>query len=469
MPCRARAELVEGDSTDSLKENSALLKGVKDELVKKEKVKTKHVEPEPADEEPDQTQAGDNADVDAYGDIDADGNPDNMDGTPRSHKYVRVNAEGDIVPSTPTTPKRGQVATLPCDDDGFIPGSTILGRANVTSTFVKHDKESGYIELKGTKGQKTLVIRRNLSAKSKGSTLTLNGQSCTRKELTNRMAKFNIYIGNLCSFLPQDKVSEFARMTPQQLLKETQRPAGVVNLSSTPQKSNDEQERLKTMQECNSQLERDVQRYQERKCIEKDVTVLVKILIAVNEYHEAKDTRYQKAKDRQRELHSRVRKLKDRNAPAHAKLEQLVAQHKEYQKACEKKKTASHQKFQQMKNKLGENDKLERDADDVTNRLEGLELAKKEHVKKELDSPPKLEDVEGINVEMRKVNREHSQTTMRIEDLQERQWKNVDSSANRRTSVVHWANKHHCKPEKLWAWDRDMADAAAWLFQDGGV
>ena len=34
------------------------------------------------------------------------------------------------------------------------------------------------------------------------------------------------------AFLPQDRVAEFARMTPQQLLRETQRAAGNENLTS---------------------------------------------------------------------------------------------------------------------------------------------------------------------------------------------------------------------------------------------
>ena len=34
------------------------------------------------------------------------------------------------------------------------------------------------------------------------------------------------------TFLPQDKVSEFAHMTPQQLLRETQRAAGNANLTN---------------------------------------------------------------------------------------------------------------------------------------------------------------------------------------------------------------------------------------------
>jgi len=118
MPRRTRAN-GEGD-TDSLKENSALPipNGVKDERVKQEKVKDEgkvtRVEPEATDEEPSQTQAGENADA---GDVDADGDPENEDeeGSPRSRKRARVNAEGNFVPSTP---KREQVMTLPRDDDG---------------------------------------------------------------------------------------------------------------------------------------------------------------------------------------------------------------------------------------------------------------------------------------------------------------------------------------------------------------
>jgi structural maintenance of chromosomes protein 5 len=44
----------------------------------------------------------------------------------------------------------------------------------------------------------------------------------------------------LCSsFLPQDKVSEFAQMSPQQLLKETQRAAGNERLSEWHRKLSD--------------------------------------------------------------------------------------------------------------------------------------------------------------------------------------------------------------------------------------
>jgi hypothetical protein len=104
------------------------------------------------------------------------------------------------------------------------------------------------------------------------------------------------------SFLPQDKVSEFAGMSSQQLLRETQRAAGDENLTNwhdtlissgkelkamqdvrpcqavssslthTPnQLIATENGQLKTMQDRNAILEKDVERYNERRAIEHEV------------------------------------------------------------------------------------------------------------------------------------------------------------------------------------------------------
>ena len=46
------------------------------------------------------------------------------------------------------------------------------------------------------------------------------------------MSDFGIQIGNLCAFLPQDKVAEFAQMNPRELLKATMEAAGDPNLTT---------------------------------------------------------------------------------------------------------------------------------------------------------------------------------------------------------------------------------------------
>jgi structural maintenance of chromosomes protein 5 len=41
------------------------------------------------------------------------------------------------------------------------------------------------------------VVRRNLTAKSKGSSFTLNGSSATGTEIKAKMAELNVQVGNL--------------------------------------------------------------------------------------------------------------------------------------------------------------------------------------------------------------------------------------------------------------------------------
>ena len=111
------------------------------------------------------------------------------------------------------------------------------------------------------------------------------------------------------SFLPQDKVSEFAHMSPQQLLRETQRAAGDSRLTNWHdtlitagkemaqlgevgpiyhpkikcahlilQVLNSEKQQLKTLEDRNAMLERDVQRFNERKELERQVSLLLSFL-----------------------------------------------------------------------------------------------------------------------------------------------------------------------------------------------
>jgi hypothetical protein len=105
----------------------------------------------------------------------------------------------------------------------------ILGRATELPSFVKIGADAGHIEieLKSPAAEKqNLVIRRNISATAKSSTFTLNGRGASGAEVTERVARLNVQVGNLCSFLPQDKVSAFAAMSPVELLRETENAAG---------------------------------------------------------------------------------------------------------------------------------------------------------------------------------------------------------------------------------------------------
>lgn len=99
-----------------------------------------------------------------------------------------------------------------------------IGRAPELNKFVKNDKqgEECFIEVDILSTNKSVyTIRRDINALNKQSHWYLNGEKskeATVKELMNRMS---IDMMNLCSFMPQDRVGKFTRLSPKEVLSET--------------------------------------------------------------------------------------------------------------------------------------------------------------------------------------------------------------------------------------------------------
>ncbi|ORX55048.1 P-loop containing nucleoside triphosphate hydrolase protein [Hesseltinella vesiculosa] len=118
-------------------------------------------------------------------------------------------------------------STIVCAIALGLDGSpSVLGRSKNVTDFIKTgtDEATIQIELKQVRSRNT-TIRRII--KSNGTTLWhLNGSHATRKEITAVIRDLNIQVDNLCQFLPQDKVAEFAQLTPSLLLTRTQSAVG---------------------------------------------------------------------------------------------------------------------------------------------------------------------------------------------------------------------------------------------------
>ncbi|KAF9884458.1 Structural maintenance of chromosomes protein 5 [Aspergillus nanangensis] len=103
-----------------------------------------------------------------------------------------------------------------------------LGRAKEPAEFVKHGCREANIEIElagGPRFRRNPIVGRTIKREGNKSTYTLNGQLATRPQVQKLARSFSIQIDNLCQFLPQDKVSEFAALTPIELLHSTQRAA----------------------------------------------------------------------------------------------------------------------------------------------------------------------------------------------------------------------------------------------------
>ncbi|EPQ58883.1 P-loop containing nucleoside triphosphate hydrolase protein [Gloeophyllum trabeum ATCC 11539] len=471
-------------------------------------------------------------------------------GSPRGNKRARINTDGDGRPiKSESKGKQREYMELPRDDDGYIPGSivrvqlhnfvtydyvefnpgpylnmilgpngtgkssiacalciglnfptSILGRASELNSFVKLGTDKGYveIELKGKKGQGNLTIRRNLSADSKGSSFSINGQPASGKEVTSRIGDLNVQVGNLCSFLPQDKVAEFARMSPQELLRQTEKAAGNENLSawhdtliSSGKEASQlkemlagEKAQLQTMEERNDMLKKDVERYNERKKIEQRIAVL-ELILPVKEYSEA-FKRYQETKAEQRRLHAEVQRLKNRNAPAHDLLEKLKKRYKKLNQDREDKKKVARSKFEAMRKKYDDGDALETEVQNLMNKLDNLKKEEREIAKNiaelerkiekldhDIANPPDTEDIDALNAELKLNAQGQRELAAKQSQLQDRQRTHADEVAkwkadisNAQQGINRLNDVHHQKLQALARWDRDCAETIEWLRQN---
>ena len=173
---------------------------------------------------------------------------------------------------------------------GLGAGPKILGRASDINSFVKQNKDDGYIEihLRSSNRDSNHVIKRFINSSDKNSKYEINDQQSSLKEIKDLVTSYGIQIQNLCSFLPQDKVSEFAQMSPSLLLVETQKVAegsGIGNLTDCHEKlieSGKSQQKLddklkdmkndkENLENLNKSQEQEIERYYARKAIEKKV------------------------------------------------------------------------------------------------------------------------------------------------------------------------------------------------------
>ncbi|CAL1699972.1 unnamed protein product [Somion occarium] len=442
----------------------------------------------------------------AEGEIEDEDEADDEDtgGSPKGRKRARANTIGDSHPTDGNVKGKQKAVTLPRDVDGFIPGSIMRiqlrnfvtydyveffpgphlnmilgpnGRASELSAFVKLGTSDGHIEieLKGPKGKPNLVIRRTLSATSKSSQFILNGHAMSGREVNQRMAELNV-----------------------QLLRETQRAAGNENLTAwhdtliTAGKElkhlettlTADREQLKTLQERNANLERDVKRYEERRAIEKEIELL-ELMLPFVEYTEAK-RKYDQLKAAQTEMHEKVKKLNESNAPYINLTKKMDKQLKDLQDLREKKKSATQQKFASMKRKWQENLTLEGQAEELKNELDNLKTREKnrlkeiqksektvENLQKNIDNPPKIEDVEAIKEQLKQLRAESRDVTERQGDLQERQRTCIEEESrhkmeleNARRNLRQLDDVNSRRLKELEKVDKDAADVVQWLRQN---
>ncbi|KAL4898774.1 P-loop containing nucleoside triphosphate hydrolase protein [Aspergillus ambiguus] len=210
-------------------------------------------------------------------------------------------------------------------------GPQHLGRAKEPGEFVKHGCREATIEIElagGPRFRRNPIISRTIKRDGNKSSFTLNGQTASRSQVLKLAQSFSIQVDNLCQFLPQDKVSEFAALTPIELLHSTQRAAAgpeMIEWHDNLKRLRAEQKKLQTDNqgdkdlltnlENRQEMQRpDVERMRQRAQIKRKIEML-EFIRPIPRYKEIY-AQYNDMRQRKSELNRELEDLKAELEPA---------------------------------------------------------------------------------------------------------------------------------------------------------
>ncbi|AEO54895.1 hypothetical protein MYCTH_39317 [Thermothelomyces thermophilus ATCC 42464] len=209
--------------------------------------------------------------------------------------------------------------------------SSVLGRASAFGEFVKHGKDEADIEVELQRlpeHSENYVVGLTIRREDNSRKFTINGQRVSHKEVQKLMRSLRIQIDNLCQFLPQDKVAEFAALTPVELLEKTLQAAAPEEMidwrtqlrdyyklqKETELNGEKIREELRKMEARQQVLQADVEKLRERRAIQEEIENLNNMRVVVK-YYDAR-RRFKEAKARKVEAERSLKRLQNSVAPA---------------------------------------------------------------------------------------------------------------------------------------------------------
>ena len=287
-----------------------------------------------------------------------------------------------------------------------------LGRAKDVSEYVKHGCHEAIIEIElaGSPGPRKAnpVIRRQIKREGNKSSFTVNGRPSTVKGVLDLARSFSIQIDNLCQFLPQDKVCEFAAQTPVDLLYSTQRAVAPeymlewhdnLKMLRTQQKKvqaehETDKETLLNLDGRQQTLRADVERLHERAAIQERVRML-ELGRPITKYRVARNL-HTESKQRRKDAERALKELEDEVEPS--------------LRAVNAKQDYCAQIEQEVKARVRRVEKAEHDADDLVKKLQDLQdklndVQQQARLEKESEKTRK-QDVNRIEVKIKNLERQ---------------------------------------------------------------
>uniref|UniRef100_A0A8C5CPE1 Structural maintenance of chromosomes protein 5 n=1 Tax=Gadus morhua TaxID=8049 RepID=A0A8C5CPE1_GADMO len=375
---------------------------------------------------------------------------------------------------------------------GLAGKTALLGRGDKIGLFVKRGCSRGSIEIELYKNGGNVVINREISTENL-SQWTLNGKSCSQKVVEEEVKGLQIQVSNLCQFLPQEKVGEFAKMSRIELLEATEKSVGPPEMYTYHCELKNfrgrERELENTVNEKAAFLERakqknesnklDMNRYYEKKRHLDMIELLEKKKPWVE--FEAVRKEHESVKTEREEVKKRLSSLKQTHGPMLKKI-QLINNQLEPIEAQIKTKTFDiKEAARKCKARRDQLDRKQKEIDDIKQALnlkhtEKVDEEKRiantktiiDDLQKELatvgEQPDVAPRIDAISVELRGHQEERARLDGEKSDIRREKDNMVAESKSVRLNDMN--NMMKAKEDKLKVRHKDTFTAIQWLRQN---
>ncbi|XP_032146820.1 structural maintenance of chromosomes protein 5 isoform X2 [Sapajus apella] len=375
---------------------------------------------------------------------------------------------------------------------GLAGKPAFMGRADKVGFFVKRGCSRGMVEIELFRASGNLVITREIDVAKNQSFWFINKKSTTQKVVEEQVAALNIQVGNLCQFLPQDKVGEFAKLSKIELLEATEKSIGPpemhryhCELKNFREKEKqletsckEKTEYLQKMVQRNERYKQDVERFYERK----RHLDLIEMLEAKRPWVEYENVRqeYEEVKLVRDRVKEEVRKLKEGQIPMTHRIEEMERERHNLEARIKEKATDIKEASQKCKQKQ---DVIERKDKHIEELQQALTVKQNEEhdrqrrisntrkmiedLQNELKTTENCENlqpqIDAITNDLRRIQDEKALCEGEIIDKRreretlEKEKKSVDDH------IVRFDNLMNQKEDKLRQRFRDTYDAVLWL------
>uniref|UniRef100_A0AAQ4S892 Structural maintenance of chromosomes protein 5 n=1 Tax=Gasterosteus aculeatus aculeatus TaxID=481459 RepID=A0AAQ4S892_GASAC len=362
---------------------------------------------------------------------------------------------------------------------GLAGKTAILGRGDKVGLYVKRGCNKGFIEIVLYKTGGNVVINREIHVENNQSLWMLNDRHCNQKSVEEEVKALRIQVGNLCQFLPQEKVGEFAKMSKIELLEATEKSVGPPEMyeyhCELKNFRNRERELENVVKEKASFLEKakqrndrnkhDVNRYYEKK---RHLDV-IELLDKKKPWVEYETTRKEceAAKKERDEAKKQLSALKQAQAPMLRKI-QLIDNHIVHICVLFKMTNNAPCSFLQIED-IKQTQKLKQMEEEdhqkrISNTRRTIEDLKAE-LAKVADQPDVTPRINAVNLELRNIREERAKIEGEKGDLR-REKENLHAETRSEHHSNNMNNMMNAKEEKLRGRHRDTHAALQWLRQN---